>query len=98
MQARRILLTEQFCDERTRRFATIHFLTGTKDIYAHIFAEMMKSGILKKGDPDMLAFAFTAPITSLIHYCDREPEKEPEILRQIEAFVKHFIKMYGREK
>lgn len=43
----------------------------------------------------MLAFIFTSPITTLIHYCDREPEKEPEIMGRIEAFVKHFIKIYG---
>lgn len=94
---RRLLLAEQFRDERARHFATLHFLTGTKDIYRKIFAEMMESGILKDDDPEMLAFAFTSPITSLIHYCDREPEKEQEIIRQIEAFVKHFIKTYGRK-
>ena len=95
---RRLLLTEQFRDERVRHFATLHFLNGTKEIYTKIFAEMMENGILKKDDPDMLAFAYTAPITALIHFCDREPEKEPEILQQMEGFVKHFIKMYGREK
>ena len=31
---------------------------------------------------------------ALIHYCDREPDKKPEILGQIEAFVKHFIMTY----
>ena len=93
---RRLLLTEQFRDERARHLASLHFLTGTKDIYAKIFAEMMDSGILKKDDPEILAFAFTAPITSLVHCCDREPEKESEILRQIEAFVKHFIGIYGK--
>ena len=93
---RRLLLTEQFRDERARHFATLHFLTGTKEIYKKIFAEMMENGILKKDDPDMLAFGFTAPISALIHYCDREPEKEPEILQQIEAFVRHFIKIYEK--
>ena len=93
---RRLLLTEQFRDERVRHFATLHFLSGTKEIYTKIFAEMMENGILKKDDPDMLALAFTAPITSLIHYCDREPEKESEIMEQIEAFVKHFIKIYKK--
>lgn len=92
---RQLLLTEQFRDERARRFATLHFLTGTKDMYAKLFAKMMDNGILKHDDPEMLAFAFTSPITSLVHYCDREPEKEPEILHQIEAFVKHFINTYG---
>ena len=94
---RKLLLTEQFRDDRARHFATLHFLTGTKDIYTKIFAEMMEYGILKKEDPEMLAFVYTAPITALVHDCDREPDKEPEILRQVEAFVKHFIGTYGRK-
>ena len=94
---RQLLLIEQFRDERARHFATLHFLTGTKEIYTKIFAEMMKNGILKKDDPDMLAFAYTAPITALIHLCDREPDKEAEIIEKIEAFVRHFIGTYGKE-
>ena len=97
IRARRLLLTEQFRDERARHFAALHFLTGTKDIYTKIFAEMMERGILKKDDPEMLAFIYTAPITALVHDRDREPEKEPEILRQVEAFVKHFIGTYERK-
>lgn len=94
---RRVLLIEQFRDERARSFATFHFLIGTKEIYTFIFKSMMEEGLLKKDDPEMLAFAFTAPITSLIHLCDREPEKEREIMRQIEEFIKHFIKTYRTE-
>ena len=95
---RRVLLAEQFRDERARRFATLHFLTGTKDTYAKIFAGMMENGTLGRDDPDMLAFIFTSPITSLIHLCDREPENEAEIMRQIETYVKHFIKTYFTDK
>ena len=95
---RQLLLKEQFRDERARQFATLHFLTGTKEIFTKIFAEMMENGIFKKDDPDMLAFAYTTPISALIHYCDREPEKEPEILQQMEAFVKHFIKTYKEDQ
>ena len=93
---RRLLLTEQFHDSRARSFATVHFLTGTKEIFAKIFAEMIKTGVLKDGDPAMLAFAYTAPITALVHLCDREPENEAEIMRQIEDFIRHFIKTYGK--
>lgn len=94
---RKLLLTEQFRDNRARQFATLHFLTGTKDIYTKVFSEMMDNGILKKDDPDLLAFEYTAPITVLVHARDREPEKESEILRQIEAFVKHFIRTHERK-
>ena len=91
---RKLLLTEQFHDARVKKLATEHFMNGTKTIFQRIFEKMMEKGIMKKDDPDLLALAFTAPITSLIHYCDREPEKEPEIMVRIEAFVKYFIKMY----
>ena len=94
---RKLLLTEQFRDERVKKLATEHFINGTKAIYKIVFEKMMENGLLKTDDPGMLAFAFTAPVTSLIHYCDREPEKEPEIMQQIEAYVKHFIRIYRRE-
>lgn len=95
---RRLLLIEQFHDERARHLATLHFLTGTKDIYAKIFAEMIKNGTMKKDDPEMLAFTYTAPITALLHLCDREPEREQEIVGEIEAFVRHFVEVYGKKE
>lgn len=94
---RKLLLTEQFHDDRVKELATKHFVTGTKAMFKSIFEKMMEAGLIKNEDPDMLALAFTSPVTTLIHYCDREPEKEPEILQQVEAFVRHFIRMYERE-
>lgn len=94
---RRVLLTEQFHDDRARSFATLHFLTGTKEMYARIFAEMMQKGVLKQDDPEMLALAFTAPVTAMVHLCDREPEREQEILQQLERFVRHFISVYKED-
>jgi hypothetical protein len=44
----------------------------------------------------MLAFAYTAPISALIHLCDREPEKTEDAIGKIEAFSRHFIKIYGK--
>ena len=46
----------------------------------------------------MLALAYTAPISALIHLCDREPEKTDDALRQIEAFSRHFVRVYGAER
>ena len=94
---RKLLLTEQFHDDRIRCLATEHFISDTKAIFKSIFEKMIEADLLIEENPDLLALTFTAPISSLIHYCDREPEKEPEIMEQIEAFVKHFIMMYERK-
>lgn len=92
---RKLLLTEQFHDMRVNKLATKHFLSGTLKIFAGIFAQMMDDGLLVREDPEMLAFLYTSPISSLVHLCDREPARQENILSDIETFVKHFIATYG---
>lgn len=94
---RKLLTIEQFHDERVCRLATKHFLEGTAKIYAKVFEGMMEKGLLKAGDPAMLAFSFTSPISALIHLCDREPGRHDEALGRIEAFVRYFISVHAAE-
>ena len=95
VMTRKLLSIEQFRDERARGLATKHFLTGLTDMFTHIFADMMDRGLLKRDDPAMLAFAYIAPISALIHLCDREPEKTEDAMIRAEAFSRHFAKVYG---
>ena len=95
IMTRKVLTLEQFRDARARELATKHFLTGLTEMFTHVFTGMMDKGLLRKDDPKMLAFAYTAPISALIHLCDREPEKTEEAIKQVEAFSRHFIKTYG---
>ncbi len=95
VMTRKLLTIEQFRDDRARELATKHFLTGLKEMFTYIFYGMMNKGLLRRDDPEMLAFAYTTPISALIHLCDREPEKTDDALAQIEKFSMHFIKTYG---
>ena len=95
VMTRKVLTIEQFRDDRARKLATKHFLTGLKEMFTPVFEGMMDKGLISRDDPEMVAFAYTAPISALIHLCDREPEKTEEAVTQIKAFVRHFIKMYG---
>ena len=95
IMTRKVLTLEQYRDVRARKLATKHFLTGLTDMFTHVFTGMMDKGLLRKDDPRMLAFAYTTPISALIHLCDREPEKTEDAIRKIEAFGRHFIATYG---
>ena len=97
IMTRKVLTLEQFRDARARELATKHFLTGLTELFTHVFLGMMDKGLLRKEDPKMLAFVYTAPISALTHLCDREPEKTDEAMAQIEAFSRHFIKTYGAQ-
>ena len=95
VMTRKVLMIEQFRDERAKKLATLHFLTGLQEMFTTVFQRMMDKGLLRRDEPEMLALAYTAPITSLIHLCDREPEKTEDALARIEAFSRHFIRTYG---
>ena len=97
VKVRKLLTIEQFRDDRARNLATRHFLTGLRDMFTPLFGAMMDKGLLRRDDPAMLAFAYTAPISALIHLCDREPEKTEAAMAQIEAFSRHFIHVYGEK-
>ena len=94
VMTRKLLTIEQFRDERARDLATKHFLTGLKDMFTPIFQGLMDKGLIRRDDPSMVALAYTAPISSLIHMCDREPEKTEGTMAQVDAFVRHFIRIY----
>ena len=96
VMTRKVLAIEQFRDERARGLATKHFLTGLTDMFTHVFAGMMDKGLLRRDDPAMLAFAYTTPISALIHLCDREPERTEDAITRVEAFSRHFVKVYGK--
>ena len=94
VKTRKLLSIEQFRDERAKALATRHFLTGLTQMFTPVFRKMTEKGLLRRDDPEMLAFAYTAPISALIHLCDREPEKTEDAIRKIEAFSRHFIATY----
>ena len=98
IMTRKLLTIEQFRDQRARDLATRHFLTGLKEMFTPVFAGMMDKGLLRRDDPAMLAFAYTAPISALIRLCDREPEQTDEAIAQVEAFSRHFVKIYGVDR
>ncbi len=95
VKTRKVLTHEQFRDDRARDLATKHFLTGLTEMFTPVFAGMMEKGLIRRDDPAMLAFAYTTPISALIHLCDREPGKAEDAIRKIEAFSRHFIETYG---
>ena len=97
IKTRKLLSIEQYRDDRARTLATKHFITGLTEMFTPVFSGMMKKGLLREDDPAMLAFAFTTPISALIHLCDREPEKTEEAMKQIEAFSKFFIGIHRKD-
>lgn len=94
IMTRKLLSKEQFRDERARALATEHFNVDLERMFAGIFNAMMENGTIKKDDPQMLAFTFTAPISSQVLLCDREPEKKQKAFEKINSYIEYFTERF----
>ena len=96
-RVRKLLTVEQYRSERMSALATKHFITDIEARYTKVFAGMAEKGLLKSDDCRLLALQYTAPVTVLIHLCDREPEREAEIMKRIEAHIRQFTKEHSEK-
>ena len=55
----------------------------------------MEKGLIRWDGPEMLAVAYTTPISAFIHLCDREPEKTEDAIRKIEAQPAFYCDLWG---
>ena len=94
---RRMLAMEQYRNDTMRAMTTQYHLSILLDLYTGIMKALIDQKVLKKLDPSLLAFEFTMPVSMMIHWIDREPDKEHEAMKWIEEHMKHFAQEYAFE-
>ena len=95
---RMLLVQEQFRNERISEVTTRHQLDGIQRMFAKIIKGMMDEGIVKNDDPKLLAVELTAPAVLQIAKSDRQPQYEEECMEYIEKHMRHFCKVYMKER
>ncbi|MCR4990356.1 MAG: TetR/AcrR family transcriptional regulator [Lachnospiraceae bacterium] len=88
---RRMFTIEQFRNGEFANRATRHNISIFKSVYSKIFAKLMDEGVMIKGDPDIFALEFVAPVTLMIQLCDREEDKKEEAMRTIKEHMDSFV-------
>lgn len=94
---RKLLVQEQFRSKRLAEITTRHQLDGIQRMYMRIIESMMKIGLFKDDDPDLLATELTAPVVLLIAKADRQPQCDKEVMESIEKHIRHFCNVYTTE-
>ena len=95
---RMLLVQEQFRNERISEVTTRHQLDGIQRMFAKIIKGMMDEGIIKNDVPELLAVELTAPAVLQIAKSDRQPQCEEECMEYIEKHMRHFCKVYMKER
>ena len=97
IKGRKLLMIEQFRNEKTAADATNHLFLMSLNRNRAILAAVMEAGLLKKTDIDMLSLAYTTPISALIQICDRQPDKKEYVLEAANEYIDYFISLFGNK-
>lgn len=97
-KVRRFCNMEQYRDEKIAALTSKHQLTGNQEMYAFMLEKMMEKNLIRKLDSNLLALEIVASVSILLGIADREPDRIDEVWTQINAYLDHFITIYGMEK
>lgn len=97
-RARKLLVIEQF---RNPELAQMQTRQNYADVLAY-FTELVKRlgarGVLREDDAELMAAQLCLPITVWINLCDREPEREAEVMALVERHIRRFFRLYEPEQ
>ena len=94
VKMRRLLTIEQFRNEMFAQSATRHQIEELRTVFAEFFSRLMNDGLMIKGDADIYALEFTAPVTLMIQMIDRQPDRKAQALEMINRHFDVFVKRY----
>lgn len=94
-KARKMLMIEQFQNPELAKLQTKQNYTDVMQYFTGLMQFLMEQGVLAEDDPEIMAAQFCLPISVWINLCDREPEREPEVMELIEKHIRQVFKVYG---
>ena len=95
---RKMLTVEQFRNSELAMLYQRQYVDDPLSYQAAMFSLLSANGFLIAENTDITALHFYSPIYMLLNVCDRQPERENEILRLIEQHIRQFNRLYCKPK
>lgn len=93
---RKMLTIGQFGDDELSRLYQKQYVDDPLSYQSAVFSLLSSGGFLTGDDPDIMALHFYSPIYMLLTVCDRQPQREAEVLQTLERHIRQFNKLYHR--
>lgn len=93
-KARKMLIIGQFQNENLAKMQTKQNYTDIMNYFTKMIKFYISKGILVNGDAELMAAQLCLPISVWINLCDREPNREGEVMALISRHIKQFFKVY----
>ena len=93
---RKMLTLEQFHDPDLAKMYSKLYVDDPLSYQGMLFGFMVMAGVLQTDNVRVMTLHFYSPIYFMLTICDREPGREPEMLKLLDEHIKQFDRLYGR--
>ena len=97
-QVRRMLTISQFQSSELGQMYTRRYVEAMLGYDEKLFNQLIKGGVIKEGNPKILAAMFYAPVIMYMGIWDREPERAKECEKSIKNHVEQFFMMTSNKE
>ena len=95
-RARKMLVIEQFQNPELAKLQTKQNYLDVLGYFTGLIKCLIQKGVLADDDPEIMAAQFCLPISVWINLCDREPERETEVMELVDKHIRQFFRLYQR--
>ncbi len=96
-KVRKLLTIEQFRNPELKRLQTKRSYTDVMRYFEELVEVFILQHRLRDGDREVMAAQLCLPVSMWIALCDREPEREAEVMELIRRHIRQFFEAYRGE-
>lgn len=96
-KARKMLTIEQFRNPTLAKVQTKQNYTNVMNYFVELINFLIKRQKLYDNDAEIMAAQLCLPVSVWLNLCDREPEREDEVMNLIERHVRQFFDLYQQK-
>ena len=89
-----MLVIEQFRNPEIAKLQTKQNYSDVMRYFTGLVKQLIRRGVLAEDNPEIMAAQLCLPISVWINLCDREPERESEIMELVEKHIRQFFRLY----
>ena len=95
-KGRKMLMIEQFRNAELAELQTKQNYGDVLNYFTGMMRFLIREGTLRNADTEIMAAQFSSPITVWINLCDREPDREDEVMELVRKHVMQFFEIYRK--
>ena len=89
-----MLVIEQFRNSELAKLQTKQNYSDVLQYFTGLVTQLIRHGVLTEDDPEIMAAQFCLPVSVWINLCDREPERETEVMEIVSKHIRQFFRHY----